>query len=75
MVYQDTHGFYPKTNSFESMVEKVSPGYYQNIISDCPGYSFKYCSSNGLAYKLEVDQFTQKPNQYSLGTDTCTPGE
>lgn len=69
-LYRSKNNKYPITNSYANMSLKL-----EEVSSSVPeGYHLKYCSSSGKEYKLEIGKLsTNQP--YSLGSDTCQPGE
>jgi len=75
-LYRDDHYKYPVANSFSKMSSMmIAEQYFATELQEpTPSYHYKYCSTNGTDYKLEVEQLTTgKP--YVLGTDSCQPGE
>ncbi len=67
---------YPVTDSFSEMSSELIGVDYLDSEPQEPSssYHYTYCSTNGSAYKLEVEQLSTK-DSFTLGTDTCQPGE
>lgn len=70
--YKDKRGKYPVAKSYQSMKDVLSKVYYNvDQLPESSGYIFKYCSSNGSDYKLEIEKLKVEPSPYTLGTDSC----
>ena len=74
--YKDSNLKYPVVDSFSEMSSAlVGAGVIDSELQEpTTKYHYKYCSTNGSAYKLEVEQLSTK-DFFILGSDTCQPGE
>ena len=69
-------GKYPQTKSYQTTYKIVTLAISDVVMpsGNAGDYHYKYCSTNGSNYKLEVENLGREPMHYILGTDSCTPG-
>ncbi len=77
--YYDKNNNYPKTNSYQLMIEQLITS---QVVSSSPtaihpGYIYKYCSSAGARWNLEVNLLDGNElykTSSNDGKDSCSPG-
>ena len=70
-MYRNQNEKYPIASSYNSMVEILDDLMSTKIEPPSDAYQYKYCSSDGSEYKLEVNQSTNI--SIIKGSDSCTP--
>lgn len=76
-LYNDYNYYkYPNTNSFSEMSSiLIRDNFIDSELQEPKAkYHYRYCSTDGTNYRLEVEQFIKK-EPFVIGSDTCQPGE
>lgn len=71
-MYQNQNNKYPLASNYSDMASQLGNLMPVKIEPPSSAYTYKYCSSDGSDFKVEVSQSNSIP--MTKGNDTCSPG-